>query len=470
MRYVSTRGGGTPLGFSEILLAGLAPDGGLYVPEALPKIDRAELAAMRTMPYHELAATILTKFASDIEPETIRALAAKTYTKAAYRTDAITPLTTLAPDLHILQLSNGPTLAFKDMAMQFLGNLFEHVLSERGEALNIFGATSGDTGSSAEYAMRGKRGIRVFMLSPHKRMSRFQAAQMFSLQDPNIFNIAVRGVFDDCQDLVKAISNDLPFKARHRIGTVNSINWARVAAQTVYYFRGYFAATRSNDEQVSFSVPSGNFGNIYAGYLARSMGLPVRKLILATNENNVLDEFFRTGRYRVRSAAEVHQTSSPSMDISKASNFERFVYDIVGQDGARLRELYAPIDRGESFDLAGTPEMDRVRASGFVSGASSHADRLATIKDVYQRYGVIIDTHTADGVRVGLAHREPGVPLVCLETALPIKFSDTILEAIGREAPRPTGFEGIESLPQRFDVMDPDPTAMKAYIAARTGL
>jgi len=318
--------------------------------------------------------------------------------------------------------------------------------------------------------MRGKRGIRVFMLSPQGRMSAFQTAQMFSLQDSNIFNIAIRGVFDDCQDIVKAVSGDAAFKARHRIGSVNSINWARVAAQVVYYFSGYFAATRSNDEEVSFAVPSGNFGNIYAGYLAKRMGLPIRKLILATNENNVLDEFFRTGRYRVRKGAEVHQTSSPSMDISKASNFERFVYDVVDRDPVRLAALWQDVDARGAFDLGGTPAFERVKASGFVSGTSTHANRLETIRQVFRDYGQIIDTHTADGIRVGRAHREAGVPLVCLETALPAKFAETIREALGRDPERPGGFDNIESLPQRFEVMDVDAVAVKAFIASRTGL
>jgi threonine synthase len=354
------------------------------------------------------------------------------------------------------------------MAMQLLGQLFEHVLERAGTDLNILGATSGDTGSSAEYAMRGKQRVRVFMLSPFGKMSPFQTAQMFSLADPNIFNIAVRGVFDDCQDMVKAVSNDLAFKEKYRIGAVNSINWARVAAQIVYYFRGYFAATRGEDEEVSFAVPSGNFGNICAGHIARMMGLPIRRLVLATNENDVLDEFFRSGRYRPRSTAETRHTSSPSMDISKASNFERFVFDLVGRDAAKVRELWSEVDRGGAFDLSATPYHARVRELGFVSGASSHAQRLQTIRRVYEKHGVMIDTHTADGVKVGLEHREPGVPLVCLETALPAKFAEAIREALGRTPDRPAGFEDIESLPQRFEVMGPDVAAIKAYIAAHS--
>ncbi|MFO1358027.1 threonine synthase [Plasticicumulans sp.] len=470
MQYLSTRGDAAARTFSDILLAGLAPDGGLYLPEHYPQVSAAELAAWRELPYAELAFEILRKFATDLPEADLRALTARTYTAAVYRSDAITPLRTLEPGLHILGLSNGPTLAFKDMAMQLLGNLFEYVLGQSGEELNILGATSGDTGSSAEYAMRGKRGIRVFMLSPHGKMSAFQTAQMFSLLDPNIHNLAVRGVFDDCQDIVKAVSNDHAFKARHRIGTVNSINWARVVAQVVYYFRGYFAATRSNDEEVAFAVPSGNFGNICAGHIARQMGLPIRRLVLATNENDVLDEFFRTGVYRPRASAETWHTSSPSMDISKASNFERFVFDLMGRDAAKVRELWARVDAGGAFDLSGTPEFAAITGRyGFVSGSSTHADRLATIRDTAARFDDVIDTHTADGLKVAREFTEPGVPMIVLETALAAKFEETIIEALGRKPGRPDGYERLESLPQRFEVIDADAAQVKAYIARHVG-
>ena len=465
MRYISTRGGGTPQTFTQILLEGLAPDGGLYLPESYPQVSAAELQAMRSMNYRELAFAVLSKFADDIPAADLKALIDKTYTATVYRSEDITPLKTLEPGLHLLCLSNGPTLAFKDMAMQLLGNLFEYVLAKQGRQLNILGATSGDTGSAAEYAMRGKKGIRVFMLSPHGRMSAFQKAQMYSLQDANIHNIAVKGVFDDCQDIVKAVSADAVFKAKWNIGTVNSINWARVVAQVVYYFKGYFAATTSNDQQVSFAVPSGNFGNVCAGYIARCMGLPVRRLVLATNENNILDEFFRTGIYRVRKGAEVFETSSPSMDISKASNFERYVFDMVGRDPARLRELWRQLDATGEFDLSHSAYFKHVEQSGFVSDFSTHADRIATIRRVHKEHGVIVDTHTADGIKVAQGFREPGVPMLCLETALPAKFAETILEALGRPPERPVGYENIEALPQRVEIMQADVTAIKAYVA-----
>jgi threonine synthase len=464
MRYVSTRGGGTPAVFSDILLGGLMEDGGLAVPERYPQVDAERLAQWRKLGYRELALEILRLYADDIAAAELERIVERTYTAAVFRSDEITPLRELQKGVHILGLSNGPTLAFKDVAMQLLGNLFEHALAKTGAELNIVGATSGDTGSAAEYAMRGKRGIRVFMLSPHQKMSPFQTAQMFSLQDPNIFNIAIRGVFDDCQDIVKAISNDLGFKSRYKVGTVNSINWARVVAQVVYYFKGYFAATASNEQQVSFAVPSGNFGNVCAGHIARSMGLPIRRLIVATNENDVLDEFFRSGIYRVRPGDQVHQTSSPSMDISKASNFERFIYDLIGRDGAGVRRLWQQVERNGVFDLAGTAHFARVAQFGFVSGSSTHADRIATIRSVYRDCGQIIDTHTADGVKVGLEHREDGIPLVCLETALPVKFAATITEALGRAPDAPPGLENLERLPQRFSVLDADVDAVKHFI------
>ncbi len=465
MKYISTRGDRTLRGFSEILLEGLAPDGGLYLPTHYPKVDAATLARWRGLSYAELAFEILSLYIDDIPGADLKRLVSSTYTEQVYGTKAITPLKKLEDGLYLEALSNGPTLAFKDMAMQLLGALFEYELGRRGESLNILGATSGDTGSAAEYAMRGKKGVKVFMLSPHGRMSPFQQAQMFSLQDPNIHNLAVEGVFDDCQDIVKAVSNDLDFKRRWKIGTVNSINWARLLAQVVYYFAGYFQATKTNDEQVSFAVPSGNFGNICAGHVARLMGLPIRRLVLATNENNVLDEFFRTGTYRVRGGAETYETSSPSMDISKASNFERFVFDLLGRDAARTRQLFHD-ELGAKGSFTLTPdEFARIADYGFVSGSSTHADRLATIRDTAQRCGVVVDTHTADGLKVAREHREAGTPMIVLETALPAKFSATIVEALGREPERPAALVGIEQLPKRFKVMPVDVQAVKDYIA-----
>ena len=477
MKYVSTRGDAARPTFCDILLEGLAPDGGLYLPEHYPQVDADTLARWRTLDYADLAFEILSLFITDIPADDLHAICRRTYTAEVYGyvregSDAsqITPVRWLEPGrLGLLELSNGPTLAFKDMAMQLLGNLFEHVLAQRGQRLNILGATSGDTGSAAEYAMRGKAGVKVFMLSPNGRMSAFQRAQMYSLDDENIHNIAIDGMFDAAQDIVKAVSNDAAFKAQHCIGAVNSINWARVAAQVVYYFKGYFAATTRNDEQVAFCVPSGNFGNVCAGHVARMMGLPIARLVLATNENDVLDEFFRTGVYRPRKADETVVTSSPSMDISKASNFERFIFDLVGRDAAVVRSLWAQVDAGGAFDLSQTPFGAAVAGYGFVSGASTHADRLATIRRVLDTWGVMIDTHTADGVKVAFEQRDAlpaEVPLLVLETAQPAKFAETIVEATGLQPPRPAALQGIEALPQHVTVMAPDVAQVKAFIAA----
>ncbi|MFO1352433.1 MAG: threonine synthase [Gammaproteobacteria bacterium] len=469
MRYISTRGGMAPASFTDILIGGLAPDGGLVVPEAYPRFSERELTAWRELSYCDLAYHIIRLFATDIPAADLRTLIDKTYTAKIFGSAEITPLKPLGEGVYLLGLSNGPTLAFKDIAMQLLGNLFSYVLDRAGQNLNILGATSGDTGSSAEHALRGKANVRVFMLSPYGKLSPFQAAQMFALSDPNIFNIAVRGVFDDCQDMVKAVSEDADFKQRYRIGAVNSINWARVTAQIVYYFKAYFAAARRVGDPVDVAVPSGNFGNILAGHIARQMGLPIRRLILATNENNVLDEFFHTGVYRVRPSEQVLKTSSPSMDISKASNFERFIYDAVGRDAAVVRDLWRQVAEQGRFDLRATPYWADLARFGFVSGASTHADRLATIRRVFEEHREIIDPHTADGVKVGMSHREPGVPLVCQETALAAKFEDTIVEALGRKPARPAGFEAIESAPQRLQIMEADSAAIKAYIARHAG-
>ena len=467
MNYLSTRGHPDRKRFCEILLEGLAPDGGLYLPAHYPQVDTATLAQWRALPYAELAFEILSLYIDDIPPADLKAICAKTYTAEVFGSDEIVPLRELEDGVYLEALSNGPTLAFKDMAMQLLGNLFEYELGRRGAELNILGATSGDTGSAAEYAMRGKKGVRVFMTSPDGRMSPFQQAQMFSLQDENIHNIAITGVFDDCQDIVKAVSNDLGFKRKYRIGTVNSINWARLLAQVVYYFAGYFQATASNDKPVSFTVPSGNFGNVCAGHVARMMGLPIHTLVVATNENDVLDEFFRTGIYRVRGAVDTHETSSPSMDISKASNFERFVFDLVGRDAARLRQLFVE-DLGlqGSFDLSADPAFKQAAERfGFKSGRSTHADRLATIRDTEKRFATLVDPHTADGLKAAREQLAPGVPMVVLETALPIKFAATLVEALGEEPERPKRFEGIEALPKRVVKLPADAEAVKAYIA-----
>lgn len=465
MKYVSTRGAKDLGRFSDVLLLGLAPDGGLAMPEQIPTFSPPELEALRSLSYPELAYAVMRPFIDDIPEADLRQILRDTYSPEVFHSKDITPLTRLGQsDLYLLELSNGPSLAFKDVAMQFLGHMFEYVLEGRGERLNILGATSGDTGSAAEYAMLGKPRVNVFMLSPHGRMSTFQQAQMFSLNEPNIFNIALEGVFDDCQDLVKEVNADAEFKAQYDIGAVNSINWARVLAQAVYYFKAYFALGLPAGAEADFCVPSGNFGNVFAGYLAKRMGLPIGQLVVASNENDVLNEFFATGVYHVRPAARVAQTSSPSMDIGKASNFERYLYLIAGADGVQTKTWWDEVGGSRPVDLRGSPHWDAVKASGFVGGRSSHADRLNTIRRVDREYGRLIDPHTADGVLIGERHARSGVPMVCLETALPAKFEETVQEAVSRSPERPERFENIEAKERHFEVMPNNVQALKAYI------
>jgi threonine synthase len=467
MQYVSTRGHTPPARFRAVLLEGLAPDGGLMVPQQYPRIGPAQLRAWRPLTYAELACELMSLFADDYPRGDLAKLAHDVYTSSLFGSDQVAPLVDLEPGLKLLQLSNGPTLAFKDLAMQLLGALFQYELTASSDTLNVLGATSGDTGSSAEYAMRGRPGIRVFMLSPLGRMSAFQRAQMYSLTDPNIFNIAVDGTFDDCQDIVKQIVADVQFKRRHRLGAVNSINWARVASQVVYYFHGYFAATIQEGDPVSFCVPSGNFGNVLAGWVARGMGLPIDRLIVATNENDVLDEFFRTGRYRVRDRNQTLATSSPSMDISKASNFERFIFDVVGHDADQVRRLWRELDERGEFDLADSQHWTDAAAWGFGSGRSTHADRLATIRSIYEASGRIVDPHTADGIKVARQKRRDGVPMICLETAQAAKFSETIVEAIGHPPPLSSDMHEMLGRSQHFEPMPADAAQIRRYIEAR---
>ena len=471
MTYRSTRGEDAGEGYSDIVLTGLARDGGLYLPAHYPQIDAGTIFSWKNLSYADLAFEVMRRFADDIDPQKLRDLLRATYVPGRFCNGRPEDDATLITPVHwidggacgLLSLSNGPTLAFKDMAMQYLGGLFEMLLAERGAQLNILGATSGDTGSAAEYAMRGRRGIRVFMLSPEGRMSAFQRAQMYSLDDANIYNIAVRGAFDDAQDIVKAASSDARFKTECSIGTVNSINWARISAQVVYYFKGWLQAAARPDEIVDFSVPSGNFGDVLAGWIAKQMGLPVGQLVVATNENDVLYEFFTTGVYRVRDAAHTYVTSSPSMDISKASNFERYIYDIVGRDPGRVRALWSEVADKGGFALS-PEEIAAVRASGFAAARSTHAGRVRTIAELCQREGVMIDPHTADGLNAARAHRREGVKMLVLETALAAKFAETIREATGVDPVEPEAYRGIEKRPQKVLVMDADVEAVKAFI------
>lgn len=478
--YISTRDPHTtPQTFSDILLSGLSPDGGLYMPAVYPQISADTLAAWRGVlaqgGYAALAAEVVKLYVDDIPPAVIEKLTAKAYNTDKFAHEEIVPVTQLDADLWLAHLSEGPTAAFKDMAMQLLGELFEFELTRRNAEINILGATSGDTGSSAEYAMRGRDNIRVFMLTPRGRMTPFQQAQMFGLDDPNIFNIALDGVFDDCQDVVKEVNSDAAFKAKYSIGAVNSINWARLLAQIVYYISSYLKVTETSDggageSKVSFCVPTGNFGDICAGHIAKQMGLPIDRLIVATNENDVLHDFFTSGQYRPRSAAETQATSSPSMDISKASNFERFIFDVTGRDATITAELFGTKVKSGGFtleDLGADVEETRRRIRdefGFSSGRSTHADRVATIQATHERYGVLIDPHTADGVFVARGVDGCDTPIVVLETALPVKFADTIVEAIGVAPEIPDRFAGIMDAGRHVTDLPNDAGRVKEFI------
>lgn len=463
MQFISTRGGMQPQPFSETLLEGLAPDGGLAVPAEMPAVDTETLERWRALTYPQLATEVLGLFATDIPREDLARM-----TEAAYAPfpGNVVPLRSIGDGLTLVGLSEGPTLAFKDMAMQFLGQVLEYALERKGSVLNILGATSGDTGSAAEHALRGKERVSVFMLSPQGRMSAFQRAQMFSLDDDNVHNIAVEGVFDDCQNLVKHLAGDLDFKRAQNLGAVNSINLARITAQVVYYFWAWLRATDADGPtEVSFTVPSGNFGNILSGFFAKQMGLPIRRLVLAANENNVLDEFFRTGVYRPRNAAQTLATSSPSMDISKASNLERFIFELVGRDPERVVGAWRDLDKQGYFDFAGDQPRFALEY-GIVSGTSTHADRLETIRSVYASTEEIIDPHTADGVKVARQYVEEGVPMLVLETAKPHKFAETINEAIGVELDYSKELREMLGAPQHVTEMADDEHALRAFIEA----
>lgn len=467
MRYISTRGGMQPQPFSETLLEGLAPDGGLAVPEQLPQVDAETLERWRALTYPQLATEVLGLFATDIPREDLARMTAAAYEDFP---DEVVPLHSIGGGITLVGLSEGPTLAFKDMAMQFLGQVLEYVLEKKDRVLNIVGATSGDTGSAAEHALRGKERVSVFMLSPQGRMSAFQRAQMYSLQDANVHNISVEGVFDDCQNLVKRLAGDLEFKRAQNLGAVNSINLGRIAAQVVYYFWAWLRVTDAVEPEfrpgfeVSFTVPSGNFGNILSGFFAKGMGVPIRRLVLAANENNVLDEFFRTGVYRPRSAADTHATSSPSMDISKASNLERFIFDLVGRDATGVVDAWKALDEQGFFDLS--TEQPRFESEfGIVSGTSTHADRLATIRAVHEESGRVIDPHTADGVKVAREFAEQDVPMLVLETARPEKFAETITEAIGITLELSPELREMMDAPQQVTEMPDDEQALRDYVA-----
>jgi len=455
MKYISTRGGIAPLTFRETVMEGLARDGGLMLPGRIPDVRR-ELVAWRKLSYAALACEVTSPF-TDLSADALQDLVMPSY--AGFRHPDVTPLVRVG-DRFILELFHGPTLAFKDVALQFLGRLFESVLVETRAEMNILGATSGDTGSAAIHGVRGRTGIRIFILHPRGRVSPVQELQMTSVLDANVFNIAVDGTFDDCQGLVKAAFGDLAFRDRCRLGAVNSINWARVLAQVVYYFYAAFRAMDATGaSRVRVTVPTGNFGDVFAGYIAVRMGLPVSRLILATNENDILSRFFNEGVYRI---GRVHATLSPSMDIQIASNFERYLYYAVGEEPARLRALMA------DFTATGVLRLDSGGNGFLAAGACDRKGTLAAIRETYARHGYLLDPHTAVGVSVSERFMDPREPMICLATAHPAKFPDAIREALGQDLARHPLIEALAGLPTRCDTMPASVETLKAYVAART--
>jgi len=450
MKYISTRGRMEPVGFLDAVMTGLAPDGGLLLPESLPSIGR-KLELWKNLSYQDLAFEVMSLFISDIPSEDLKKLIEKSY--STFRTPDVTPVIPVN-GFHVLELWHGPTLAFKDVALQFLGNLFEYVLEKRGGELNILGATSGDTGSAAIYGVHGKKNIRIFIMHPKGRTSPVQEKQMTSVLDDNVFNLAVEGTFDDCQHLMKSIFSDVAFKTEHSLGSVNSVNWARVLAQIVYYFYAAFRVQENTGAlKVQFSVPTGNFGDIMAGYIAAQMGLPVKKLILATNENNILSRFFNTGVYSI---GEVVPTISPSMDIQVASNFERYLYYRVGQDAAKLRELMDSFAKNKSLTVDGTDDL-------FAAGEAGTAQTLAMIKKCYETESYILDPHTAVGVAVAERFQSSEAPTICLATAHPAKFNEAIQQAIGIAAHHPA-LDKLANAETRCDTIVNDEAAVRQYL------
>ena len=469
MKLVSTRDKeGKGSSYTDVLLAGLAPDGGLYVPSAYPQFTSGELKKLQGAPYTGVALATKQKLIGDAIPESdLKNLIAAAYEKGpngfGVEGDQITPLRALREGLYLENLSLGPTAAFKDMALQQLAEEMEYELTRRDETLRILGATSGDTGSAAEASIKGLSRIKLFMLSPETGMSDFQKAQMGSLSGDNIFNISVRGRFDDCQDMVKEVKSDPDFSD---LGAVNSINWGRISSQVPYYVSGYLQAAKNIGDPVDFVVPSGNFGNVLSGYVARAMGVPIRKLIIATNENKVLHTLFTTGVYKLTPATV---TSSPSMDISKASNYERLVFSLLGNDGEKTAQYMKEFGTAGSVDLKEYGlGADVFAKNNFFSGESSHAKRLQAIKETYEEADTIIDPHTSDGVAIAKEYFDSseGVPMICLETALPVKFESTIKEALGFVPERPSRFKGLETSisEDAFTVIDPSVDALKDFI------
>ena len=461
MQFISTRGQAPALSFSDAVLAGLARDGGLYVPETWPQIDAATIRGFATAPYADIARTVIRPFVADDFPNAgiVDAMIDAAY--ATFRHPSTTPLLELEPGHYLLELFHGPTLAFKDVAMQLLARLMDHVLKARGDRATIVGATSGDTGSAAIEAFRGRDNIDIFILHPEGRTSEVQRRQMTTVLDANVHNIAVRGTFDDCQTIVKGLFNNHRFRDQVQLSGVNSINWGRIVAQIVYYFKAA-AQLGAPDRAVSFVVPTGNFGDIFAGYAARRMGLPIDRLVIATNENDILKRTLDTGRYET---GTVTPTISPSMDIQVSSNFERLLFEALDRDGATVTRLMANLGQSGSFAVP-EPALAAIRA-GFDAGRTDEAATRATMKTTLEKSGYLLDPHTAVGVAQARRHLG-STPVITLATAHPAKFPAAVKAATGVEPALPVWLADLYDRPERCSVLDNEQAQIEAFIAART--
>ncbi len=462
MKYISTRGEAPALAFDDVLLSGLAADGGLYVPESWPVFSPADIKSFQGLPYPELAIRIIRPFVGGvIEDGALAGIIDGAY--GHFDTPEIVPMKEIGENEYLLELFHGPTLAFKDLAMQFLGPAFDHVLKSRGEWVTVIGATSGDTGSAAIEACRDRDAIEIFILHPHGRVSDVQRRQMTTVTSANVHNIAIEGTFDDCQDLVKAMFNDPPFRKRFKLGAFNSINWVRIMAQTVYYF---WAAVKlgAPERAVSFAVPTGNFGNVFAGYAARQMGLGIDQFVIGSNRNDILTRFFDTGAMQI---GDVHPTLSPSMDIQVSSNFERLLFDLVDRDGGRVRDFMAAFKKKGLFSVE-APALEAAQA--MFSGASFDDEATKeTIKAVHDQTGELVDPHTAVGIAAARARRRDAeTPMVALATAHPAKFPDAVKDATGILPDLPPGLSDLGEREERCDVLTADLQAVQDYVAERS--
>lgn len=452
MKYRSSRGGVSGIGFREAVMMGLATDGGLLIPHEIPDV-KDKLGSWTSLTFQELAVNIMAEYIDDIPAEDLATLVDKSY--ARFDHEKITPVVQVS-DFYVLELFHGLTLAFKDIALQFLGNVFEYILEEEQGHLNILGATSGDTGSAAIESIRGKSNINIFILFPEGKTSPVQEAQMTTVLDANVFNIAVEGSFDDCQSLMKTIFSDLSFKQEYELGAVNSVNWTRLLAQIVYYFFAWYELGKP--ETFDVSVPTGNFGNIFAGYLARRMGLPINKLILATNRNDILARFFETGVYQ---KGEVCFSESPAMDIQVSSNFERYLYYKLDGSCEKVAEFMG------GFLQKGMARLDfntRGFDESFMAGSVGDSETLGTIRDIYEQEDYLVDPHTAVCISVGSRLRTPETPLLCLSTAHPAKFENAISRAVPGLASHHERLEALAGLPTRKEKMGAEVDLVQAFI------